>query len=183
MAESTNDQQTADDEVAGGVDSPRFSKLDGAEYDRVNDLLREYTELTAREWAIARLCQDFRTETGVEMTTIGENLPDLVPFMEDTYSPQSVNSAKDRFDEKVQQAANTFFYGALCGFYSADELEEILYEAREASQFLLEVEGADIDIESGRRLDEEVQQAAPRELHESSRGLRKSLDEEQSDGE
>lgn len=57
----------------------RFKKMDGAQYDRVNDFLRDRTYITAREWAIARLCSDFRTETGVEMTKIGENLPDLVP--------------------------------------------------------------------------------------------------------
>ena len=54
----------------------RFKKMDGAQYDRVNDFLRDRTYITAREWAIARLCVDFRTETGVEMTKIGENLPD-----------------------------------------------------------------------------------------------------------
>ena len=54
----------------------RFSKIDGATYDRANEFLRDRTYITAREWAIARLCSDFRTETGVEMTKIGENLPE-----------------------------------------------------------------------------------------------------------
>lgn len=80
----------------------RFSKMDGAQYDRVNDFLRERTYITAREWAIARLCADFRTETGVEMTKIGRNLPDLVSFMTDTYSPQAVNQARASFEEKVE---------------------------------------------------------------------------------
>ncbi|MEF8853061.1 MAG: DUF5806 family protein, partial [Haloarculaceae archaeon] len=63
----------------------RFKKIDGGTYDRANEFLRDRTYVTAREWAIARLCADFRTETGVEMTKIGENLPELVPFMTDTY--------------------------------------------------------------------------------------------------
>jgi len=73
----------------------RFKKMDGARYERVNEFLRDRTTyITAREWAIARLCADFRTETGVEMTKIGENLPELVPFMTDTYTPQAVNQAR-----------------------------------------------------------------------------------------
>ena len=34
----------------------RFSKIDRACYDRVNKFLRDRTYITAREWAIARLC-------------------------------------------------------------------------------------------------------------------------------
>ncbi|MFB6132906.1 MAG: DUF5806 family protein, partial [Halanaeroarchaeum sp.] len=82
----------------------RFKKVDGAQYERVNDFLRDRTYITAREWAIARLCSDFRTETGVEMTKIGENLPHLVPFMTDTYTPQAVNQARSSFEEKVRKA-------------------------------------------------------------------------------
>ncbi|SER13453.1 hypothetical protein SAMN04489841_3040 [Natrinema salaciae] len=103
---------------AGNPNGKRFTKIRGAEYDRVNEFLRDRTTFTAREWAIARACQDFRTPTGVPMRTVGENLPDLVPFMTDTYSGQSVSSAKHRFDEKVQMAANTMLYGALTGFYT-----------------------------------------------------------------
>ena len=73
VAEGTNtDGPEADDRNA---DVPRdvreyarFSKIDGSTYDRANEFLRERTYITAREWAIARLCTDFRTETGVEMT-------------------------------------------------------------------------------------------------------------------
>ena len=86
----------------------RFKKMDGATYDRANDFLRDRTYITAREWAIARLCADFRTETGVEMTKIGENLPHLVPFMTDTYTPQAVNQARASFKEKVRKSGATF---------------------------------------------------------------------------
>ncbi len=106
----------------------RFKKMDGAQYDRVNEFLRDRTYITAREWAIARLCSDFRTETGVEMTKIGENLPDLVPFMTDTYSPQAVNQARSSFEDKVRTAGATFLYGAMCDFFTAEELDDVMYE-------------------------------------------------------
>ncbi|MFB6309086.1 MAG: DUF5806 family protein, partial [Haloarculaceae archaeon] len=103
----------------------RFKKIDGGTYDRANEFLRERTYITAREWAIARLCADFRTETGVEMTKIGENLPELVPFMTDTYTPQAVNQARASFEEKVRKAGATFLYGAMCDFFTAEELDDV----------------------------------------------------------
>lgn len=131
----------------------RFTKMDGAAYDRVNGFLRDRTYITAREWAIARLCADFRTETGVEMTKIGNNLPELVPFMTDTYSPQAVNQARASFEDKVTKSGATFLYGAMSGFFTAEELDELMYEVTEVSKFLLEVEGA--DLAAGEELDVE----------------------------
>ncbi|MDE4907396.1 DUF5806 family protein [Methanogenium marinum] len=125
----------------------KFQKVDGAAYRRVNQFLRKHTYVTAREWAIARLCADFSTRGGAEMTFIGENLPDLVPFMTDTYSPQAVNQARSSFKRKVRKSGATFFYGALCGFFTADELDDILFESSEVARFLLEVEGTSIDID------------------------------------
>lgn len=120
----------------------RFERLEGADYDRVNEFLREYVTFTAREWALARLCADFRTKTGVEMKTVGENLPDLVPFMDDRYTRQSVYGARRSFEEKVREAGATFLYGAYSGFFTADEFDDIAYEATEVAKFLLEAEGA-----------------------------------------
>jgi hypothetical protein len=125
----------------------KFKKVDGATYHRVNQFLRKHTHITAREWAIARLCADFSTRSGAEMTFIGENLPDLVPFMTDTYTPQAVNQARNSFKKKVRKAGATFFYGALCGFFTAEELDDILFEASEVARFLLEVEETTIDID------------------------------------
>ena len=125
----------------------KFQKVDGAAYRRVNQFLRKHTYVTAREWAIARLCADFTTRGGAEMTFIGENLPNLVPFMTDTYSPQAVNQARSSFKRKVRKSGATFFYGALCGFFTADELDDILFESSEVARFLLEVEGTSIDID------------------------------------
>ena len=149
----------------------RFTKMDGAQYDRVNDFLRDRTYITAREWAIARLCSDFRTETGVEMTKIGENLPDLVPFMTDTYTPQAVNQARASFEEKVRTAGATFLYGAMCDFFTAEELDDVMYEATEVAKFLLEVEGVDLSVEDELEAEERIS-SVMREVREASAELR-----------
>jgi len=125
----------------------KFRKVDGATYRKVNYFLRKRTYITAREWALARLCTDFRTAGGAEMTFIGKHLPELVPFMEEPYSPQAVNQARHSFKKKVRKASATFFYGAMCGFFTTDELDDLLFEASEVSRFLLEVEGTTLNID------------------------------------
>ncbi|MFB6121635.1 MAG: DUF5806 family protein [Halobacteriaceae archaeon] len=149
----------------------RFTKMDGAQYDRVNEFLRDRTYITAREWAIARLCADFRTETGVEMTKIGENLPELVPFMTDTYTPQAVNQARASFEDKVTKAGATFLYGAMSDFFTADELDDLMYEVTEIAKFLLEVEGVDLSVEEELEAEERISQVM-REVRQSSDDLR-----------
>jgi hypothetical protein len=149
----------------------RFSKIDGATYERANEFLRDRTYVTAREWAMARLCADFRTETGVEMTKIGENLPELVPFMTDTYSPQAVNQARSSFDDKVRKAGATFLYGAMCDFYTAEELDDLMYEITEVAKFLLEVEGVELTVDEELEAEERIS-TVMREVRESSAALR-----------
>jgi hypothetical protein len=149
----------------------RFQKMDGAQYDRVNEFLRDRTYITAREWAIARLCADFRTETGVEMTKVGENLPELVPFMTDTYSPQAVNQARSSFEEKVRTAGATFLYGAMSDFFTAEELDEVMYETTEVAKFLLEVEGIDLSVEEELEAEDRIS-GVMREVRASSEELR-----------
>ncbi len=181
-APAAGDDATPEGDGATGSSVPddvrkyeRFKKIDGAQYDRVNDFLRDRTYVTAREWAIARLCVDFRTETGVEMTKIGENLPQLVPFMTDTYSPQAVNQARAAFEEKVQKAGATFLYGAMSGFFTAEELDEMMYEVTEVAKFLLEVEG--VDLAAAEELDAEDRiSEVMREVRESSQEVRSDLD-------
>ncbi|WIV68307.1 DUF5806 family protein [Natrialbaceae archaeon AArc-T1-2] len=170
------DPESVDEDEAEGVPGDvrkyaRFTKMDGAEYDRVNDFLRDRTYITAREWAIARLCADFRTETGVEMTKIGENLPELVPFMTDTYTPQAVNQARSSFEEKVRKSGATFLYGAMCDFFTAEELDDVMYEATEVAKFLLEVEGVDLDVEDELEAEERIS-SVMREVREASKELR-----------
>ncbi|AFZ72497.1 DUF5806 family protein [Natronobacterium gregoryi] len=149
----------------------RFKKMDGAQYERVNEFLRDRTYVTAREWAIARLCSDFRTETGVEMTKIGENLPELVPFMTDTYTPQAVNQARSSFEEKVRKAGATFLYGAMCDFFTAEELDDVMYESTEVAKFLLEVEGVDLSVEEELEAEDRIS-SVMREVREASEELR-----------
>jgi hypothetical protein len=149
----------------------RFKKIDGGTYDRANEFLRDRTYVTAREWAIARLCADFRTETGVEMTKIGENLPELVPFMTDTYTPQAVNQARASFEEKVRKAGATFLYGAMCDFFTAEELDDVMYEATEVAKFLLEVEGVELSVEEELAAEDEISEVM-REVREHSTALR-----------
>ncbi len=149
----------------------RFSKIDGATYDRANEFLRDRTYITAREWAMARLCADFRTETGVEMTKIGQNLPELVPFMTDTYTPQAVNQARSSFDDKVTKAGATFLYGAMCDFYTAEELDDLMYEITEVAKFLLEVEGVELTVDEELDAEERIS-SVMREVRASSAALR-----------
>ncbi|POG55260.1 DUF5806 family protein [Haloferax marisrubri] len=168
----SEDAEDAEDAVPEDVQKyARFKKVDGAQYDRVNDFLRQRTYVTAREWAIARLCADFRTETGVEMTKIGNNLPELVPFMTDTYTPQAVNQARSAFRDKVRKSGATFLYGAMSGFFTAEELDEMMYEVTEIAKFLLEVEGVDLSVEEELEAEERIS-SVMREVREASTELR-----------
>jgi hypothetical protein len=176
--EPADDDQPETDEQAHQPGVPedvrkydRFKKVDGSQYDRVNEFLRDRTYITAREWAIARLCSDFRTETGVEMTKIGENLPELVPFMTDTYTPQAVNQARASFEDKVRTAGATFLYGAMCDFFTAEELDDVMYEATEVAKFLLEVEGVELSVEDELEAEDRIS-AVMREVRSSSAELR-----------
>ena len=168
MNDSGDDEPTLPADVRS---YDKFTKIDGSTYDRANEFLRERTYITAREWAIARLCADFRTETGVEMTKIGENLPHIVPFMTDTYSPQAVNQARASFEDKVRTAGATFLYGAMSDFFTAEELDDVMYEATEVAKFLLEVEGVDLAVEDELEAEDRISEVM-REVREHSVALR-----------
>lgn len=155
----------------------KFKKVDGATYRKVNHFLRKRTYITAREWALARLCTDFRTSGGAEMTFIGKHLPELVPFMEDTYSPQAVNQARNSFKKKVRKASATFFYGAMCGFFTTDELDDLLFEASEVARFLLEVEGTTIDIDDEIDIEDRIT-TVMRSVGEAAKTILKTRGEE-----
>ncbi|MEZ3162649.1 DUF5806 family protein [Halorubrum sp. RMP-47] len=171
-ATGDEERSAADDDVPRDVQKyERFQKMDGARYERVNEFLRDRTYITAREWAIARLCADFRTETGVEMTKIGENLPELVPFMTDTYTPQAVNQARYSFEEKVTKAGATFLYGAMSGFFTAEDLDEMMYEVTEVAKFLLEVEGVDLAVADELEAEDKISEVM-RDVRASSADLR-----------
>jgi hypothetical protein len=156
----------------------KFKKVDGAAYHKVNQFLRKRTYITAREWALARLCTDFRTSGGAEMTFIGQHLPELVPFMEDTYSPQAVNQARNAFKKKVRKSSATFFYGAMCGFFTTDELDDLLFEASEVARFLLEVEGTTLDIDEEIDIEDRITKVM-RRVGEAAKTLLKNRSEEE----
>jgi hypothetical protein len=156
---------------SGIAEYDRFERLEVAEYDRVNDFLRDRVGFTARQWAIARLCADFRTKTGVEMTTIGENLPELVPFMNDQYTRQAVYQARRSFEDKVREAGATFLYGAYSDFFTAEEVDDIMHEATEVARFLIEVEGATLSHAAETDAERRVQ-TAMEAVHEASLELR-----------
>jgi hypothetical protein len=155
----------------------KFKKVDGATYRKVNMFLRKRTYITAREWALARLCTDFRTSGGAEMTFIGKHLPELVPFMEEPYSPQAVNQARHSFKKKVRKASATFFYGAMCGFFTTDELDDLLFEASEVSRFLLEVEGTTLDIDEEIDIEDRITNVM-RSVGETAKTILKTREED-----
>jgi hypothetical protein len=156
----------------------KFKKVDGATYRKVNQFLRKRTYITAREWALARLCTDFRTSGGAEMTFIGKHLPELVPFMEEPYSPQAVNQARHSFKKKVRKASATFFYGAMCGFFTTDELDDLLFEASEVSRFLLEVEGTTLDIDEEIDIEDRITRVM-RSVGETAKTILKTREEDE----
>jgi hypothetical protein len=158
----------------------KFKKVDGATYRKVNQFLRKRTYITAREWALARLCTDFRTSGGAEMTFIGKHLPELVPFMEDTYTPQAVNQARNSFKKKVRKSSATFFYGAMCGFFTTDELDDLLFEASEVARFLLEVEGTTLDIDDEIDIEDRITKVM-RGVGEAAKTILKARGEEIND--
>ncbi len=158
----------------------KFKKVDGATYRKVNVFLRKRTYITAREWAIARLCSDFKTPYGAEMTFIGQHLPELCPFMEEQYTPQAVNQARNSFKRKVRKSGATFFYGAMCGFFTLDELDDILFESSEVARFLLEIEGTSLEIDEEIDIEDKISEIM-RKLGESANVLLKNRKGEEDD--
>ena len=168
------------DEEEQGDDSSKytkFQKVDGATYKKVNQFLRKHTYITAREWAIARLCSDFQTRSGAEMTYIGAHLPEMVPFMTGTYTPQAVNQARSSFKKKVKKAGATFFYGAMCGFFTAEQLDDILFEASEVARFLLEVEETTLSVDQEIDIEDRIT-AVMKQVAEASARMKKARDAE-----
>ncbi|NOR48213.1 MAG: hypothetical protein GQ533_09260 [Methanosarcinaceae archaeon] len=126
----------------------KFKKMDNKSYSDVTRFLKQTTHLTAREWMIARLCADFKNISNQsEMTWIGENLPDLVPFMDEPYSRQEVSNAHATFKKKVQRSGTTFFYAYYAGLISKDEIIPIIHTIVSDIQKLMETEGGEVSDE------------------------------------
>ena len=126
----------------------KFKKMDNKSYSDVTRFLKQTTHLTAREWMISRLCADFKNLSNQsEMTWIGENLPDLVPFMDEPYSRQEVSNAHATFKKKVQRSGTTFFYAYYAGLISKDEIIPIIHTIVSDIQKLMETEGGEVSDE------------------------------------
>jgi hypothetical protein len=93
--------------------------------------------------------------------------------MTDTYTPQAVNQARHAFREKVRKSGATFLYGAMCGFFTAEELDDLMYEVTEVAKFLLEVEGVDLAVAEELNAEERVSDVM-REVRQASSDLRQS---------
>lgn len=138
---ATNSPDKADDRSQKYA---RFQKFNKRTYEEVNDVLKARTHLTAREWTIARLCSDFKDAEGrSQMTWIGEHLPELVPFMEDTYQRQDVASAQAAFKRKVTRSGTTLFYAYYSGLITMDEMLAIIQQIIKNIGELKKIEGSE----------------------------------------
>lgn len=126
----------------------KFKKMDSKSYSDVTRYLKGTTHLTAREWVTARLCADFKNLSDQsEMTWIGEKLPELVPFMEETYTRQEVSNARASFKKKVQRSGTTFFYAYYAGLISQDEMLGMIHQMVTDIKKLMITEGSDVPEE------------------------------------
>ncbi|MEA1984956.1 MAG: DUF5806 family protein [Euryarchaeota archaeon] len=126
----------------------KFKKMENRSYSDVTRYLKKNTHLTAREWMIARLCADFKTISDhSEMTWIGQNLPELVPFVKEPYTRQEVSNALATFKKKVRRSGNTFFYAYYAGLIDKDEMIQIIHKMVLDIKEMMETEGGDVSPE------------------------------------
>lgn len=126
----------------------KFKKMDTKKYHEVTKFLKETTHLTAREWVIAHLCADFKNVSNrCEMTWIGANLKNLVPFMDETYTRQEVSNAKSAFNKKIQRSGTTFFYAYYAGLISQQEMINMIHKIVIDMKKIMETEGGEISLE------------------------------------
>jgi hypothetical protein len=126
----------------------KFKKIDKKDHSEVTRLLKNTTHFTAREWVIARLCADFKNVHGrSEMTWIGQNLPELVPFFNEPYSRQEVSNARASFKRKLVRSGTTLFYSYYSGLISKDEMLEIITNMTKNIGILLDMEDTPPDCD------------------------------------
>ncbi len=122
----------------------RYAHTERDEYSRIMKILKKYSMLTPRELVIARLASEFRDPLGrVEMTWIGENIHNMVPFFVGPLSRQNVAVSLSRFRKKIVRAGVTMFFPVLAGLLTENELREILENTVEGIKTLLEIEKGD----------------------------------------
>lgn len=138
-----------------------------SDYESADKLLRDSVGFTLREIAVAELCVQFKTATGVEMTKVGRALPDVLPTDGGEVDRGYVGRMHNRFREKVLRAGVTMLYGHYHGLFDAEELDEMIGEAGETAAFLLGDEAGSLPDVRDRREMEDLA-AMLRELHEAS---------------
>lgn len=149
----------------------KFKKMNNKSYSDVTRFLKETTHLTAREWVISRMCADFKNFSNQsEMTWIGENLPKLVPFMDEPYSRQEVSNARASFKKKVQRSGTTFFYAYYAGLVTQEEMLSMIHQMLTDIKKLMDTEGSEVPEDHAT----EVQLLVAKVL----RNINESLDEE-----
>ncbi len=132
----------------------KFKKMDKKDHSQVTRLLKQTTHLTAREWVIARLCADFKNAQGrSEMTWIGQNLPELVPFCNEPYSRQEVSNARASFKKKLERSGTTLFYSYYSGLITKNEMLDIIHTITTNIGVMLDME----DEHTGDKHSEDVQ--------------------------
>lgn len=126
----------------------KFRKMDSKKYLDVTRFLKKTTHLTAREWVIAHLCADFKdTHNRSEMTWIGANLKQLVPFMDEDYTRQEVSNARASFKKKVQRSGTTFFYAYYAGLITQEEMITMIHKMVQDMKKIIDTEGGEIPAE------------------------------------
>jgi Asp-tRNA(Asn)/Glu-tRNA(Gln) amidotransferase C subunit len=63
----------------------------------------------------------------------------------------------------------------MSGFFTAEELDEMMYEVTEIAKFLLEVEGVDLSVAEELDAEDRISEVM-REVRESSESLRDDLE-------
>lgn len=126
----------------------KFKKIDTKKYHDVTKFLKKTTHLTAREWVIGHLCADFKNELNKsQMTWIGKNLKNLVPFMNETYTRQEVSNAKSAFNKKIQRSGTTFFYAYYAGLITQEEMIIMIHKIIADMKNIIEIEGGKLSSE------------------------------------
>jgi hypothetical protein len=149
----------------------KFRKMERKSYSGVTQYLKKSTHLTAREWVIARLCADFRDDSGhSEMTWIGEHLPELAPFAERPYSRQEVSNAHAAFQKKIRRSGATFFYAYYAGLLDAEQMISVIHLMISDIRQLMETEGTEVSEQHS----EEVQLLIAEVLRRISASLESS---------
>jgi hypothetical protein len=78
------------------------------------------------------------------MTWIGENLPELVPFVDEPYTRQEVSNAHAAFKHKIERSGTTFFYAYYAGLIGQEEMIQIIHKIVSDLQLLIETESGEI---------------------------------------